>query len=299
MVSSMRIVLAQLTVQKLARPLRFREYAAEHFAHIFTKKGVRKAIDRGDFLLDGKPARTGDLVHEGQSILLFEQEPVLAKVFPLEIPVIFEDEHLAVVNKPAGYPVSGNRYKTIEHALPHNLKPTELPDSFPAPRPVHRLDSATSGLLIVAKTRSAAAELGRMFESREIQKTYHALVAGALEKSGSIDVPIDGLDARTDFTVIDCSKSLKYENLSLVECKPLTGRTHQIRKHMASLGHPIIGDPLYSEDVPLLKGKGLFLSAVGLRFNHPISGENLVFSIEHPAKFDSYRKREERRLPVS
>jgi len=137
--------------------------------------------------------------------------------------------------------------------------------------------------------------LGRAFEARQIKKTYVALALGRLMGQGEVHTDVGGREAHTDYSVLEHAQSLHTDWLSLVELRPHTGRTHQLRQHLASLGHPILGDDLYTPDGPVLKGGGLFLAAVGLELSHPVSGEPLNIQIDPPPKFRSTLDREARR----
>lgn len=274
---------------------RLSDYAPRVFRAIPSRKGIKKAIKAGAIWVDGRPGQTGDWVLPGQRIELMPSN--LKPPKPLEFPlkVHFEDDHLAVIDKPAGLPTSGNQYRTVANALQFNLSPSGAPDALPWPRPVHRLDALTSGLLLVAKSHRAAIALGRQFEKKAVQKTYLAIVAGKVPPAGIVQEPIDGQEAHTEFRLIQQVRSLKVEWISLLELCPRTGRTHQLRRHLAGIGCPILGDVLYTENQPLLKGKGLFLSAVGLEFAHPATGQPARFRILPPGKFESFLQRSEQR----
>jgi RluA family pseudouridine synthase len=274
--------------------LRFTDYAVKIFNIIPSRNGIKKAVKRGDFFIDGVRAETGTWVKPGQRITLNEEDSD-RPVYHMVIPVVYEDNHIAVVNKPAGITVSGNRFKTVENALPFNLKNSEAEDALSRPGPVHRLDSPTSGLLLVAKTRQAQINLGNQFESRKIKKRYRAVVKGCILNPGRIVSDIDGRSSETEFTPVKSLRSIKNEYVTLVDLFPGTGRTHQLRKHMAESGHPIIGDKIYGEPGDLFKGKGLFLAAVELTLEHPADGRLLSFKIGDPEKFGTFMEREERR----
>lgn len=283
------------TVPPDTNAIRLSDYAVGIFRIITTRKGIKKAIKKGCVCIDGLPANTGRWVQPGQVIQLMEPETKPVKVFKLHLDIIFEDQYMAVVNKPAGIVVSGNQYRTIQNALTFNLKTSTVEDALSCPMPAHRLDHATSGLLLVAKTRKARVALGRQFENKEIKKKYQAIAIGKLPAVGTIDIPIEGKAAHTRFDVDRIVQSLKNSYLTLVNLYPATGRTHQLRIHLAKSGWPILGDKLYGEKGMILKHKGLFLTAVGLSFAHPITKELLMINKDAPAKFDLLMEREQRR----
>lgn len=226
-------------------------------------------------------------------IELLSPQPVPPKAYSLPLEVILEDEHLAVIHKPAGILVSGNAFRTIVNALQGNLKPSEAADALPWPRPVHRLDHGTSGLLLVAKTSRALVSLGQQFESRTVQKRYRAVVIGKPQQSGTVESPIDGKEALTEYQLVRSVPSKRSGHLSLLDLFPRTGRRHQLRIHMASLGHPILGDKEYGIEGMILKGKGMFLAAVELQFTHPVTDREVVCKIEQPGKFERFLDKNE------
>ncbi len=289
------ILLETHTVPPNTSAARLSDYAVSIFRIITTRKGIKKAIKKGCVWIDGVPADTGRWVAPGQVIQLMEPEQKPIKVFPLRVDIIFEDAYIAVVNKPAGVVVSGNQYRTIQNALAFNLKSSIAEDALATPMPAHRLDHATSGLLLIAKTRSARVLLGKQFENKQIEKKYQAIVIGKLPNSGTIDLPIEGKVSHTRFETTRIVQSLKNEYLTLVDLYPSTGRTHQLRIHLAKSGWPILGDKLYGTEGMILKNKGLFLTAVGLSFLHPITEEQMTIDKEAPAKFNLLLEREQSR----
>lgn len=283
-------------VHKEATSLRLLDYVIQFVPAVLSRNGAKNAIKSGRILLNGNPAEGSRYVNYGDKITLLPLEHFPLKVFKLCLPVVFEDDYLAVINKPAGIGVSGNYFRTIENALPFNLKRTARADALVTPRAVHRLDNQTSGLLLIAKTASARLHLGNQFEQKNVHKTYFALVAGALTAKGNINFPIDSKEALTEYEVIQQVDSVKYKKISLVKLIPHTGRTHQLRIHLSNLGHPILGDKLYSKNLPVLTGKGLFLTALELGFTHPISNQQLSFSLELPHKFSAFLTKEQGRF---
>lgn len=203
-------------------------------------------------------------------------------IFPLK--VLFEDDYLAVIHKPAGILVSGNRFKTIAHALAQNIQRSALPDAA-TPQPVHRLDYATTGILLIGKTSSSIRALNGMFEDKEVEKTYYAVTIGEMKDSGEITSEIDGKESISNFKLVESVASKRFGKLNLVELDPQTGRRHQLRKHLSSIGNPILGDKDYGIDNLILNGKGLYLHAYSLRFIHPFTNEQVCFKDEFPERF--------------
>jgi tRNA pseudouridine32 synthase/23S rRNA pseudouridine746 synthase len=203
------------------------------------------------------------------------------------IPVLFVDDHLLVVSKPAGLPTLVDGYHPEAPFLAGILKET-----YPALWVVHRLDRQTSGVIVFARTAAAHRLLNTQFEQRQAAKTYHALVQGVptwdsqnvrlpLRPDGdrrhrTVVDPQRGKPAETDLLVLEC-----FEQHALLQATPHTGRTHQIRLHLAALGHPIVSDPLYGgTELPGLPRLGLH--AYLLRLFHPASGEQIEFTASYP-----------------
>ena len=275
--------------------VRLSDYARTAFEPLLSRKGISKAIKRGEIRINGKTGQSGDWVETGQVIEWLDLQLRAPKTYLLPLQVLFEDEDLAVLNKPPGIEVSGNKFKTVENALSGSLTPSARPDALPWPRPVHRLDYSTSGLLLVAKTSGAQRLLGQAFEERCVHKRYAAVVMGRIPASGTVETSIADLPARSEYEPVRIVPSLRSGHVSLVHLFPTTGRTHQLRIHMASIGHPIVGDPKYGEAGNILKGKGLFLAAVELRFPHPVTRQEMNISIETPPKFAALLEREQAR----
>ena len=247
----------------------------------------------GRILLDDGAADPKRRVWGGERVALMVEPDVALADSPQDIAlnIVFEDEHLLVVDKPAGlvvHPGSGNRDGTLMNALLHHA-----PSLATIPRAgiVHRLDKDTSGLLVVARTLAAQTDLVRQLQARSVKRHYLALVHGSLDGDGTVDAPIGrhpvqrtrmavverGRDARTHYSVRE-----RFPAATLVECRLETGRTHQIRVHMASIGHPLVGDPVYGKRRcadPLLDAFGRqALHAVRLALVHPVAGVEMTWS---------------------
>lgn len=198
--------------------------------------------------------------------------------------MLFEDDYLAVIHKPAGILVSGNVFRTIKNALSKNLKKSNQSDAT-SPQPIHRLDYSTTGILLIGKTRRSIHALNKLFEDRAISKAYYAVSIGKMDPKGIISTQIDGKEASSIYSVEKTVASKRFGVLNLVLLKPLTGRRHQLRKHLSTLGNPILGDKDYNIDGLLLNGKGMYLHAYSLKFSHPFTCEKLHFIDELPLKF--------------
>ncbi len=281
-------------VSKQDDAIRITDYLIGVFELCPTKSSIKKAIKQKQVKVNGKDTQTGYWIKKGD-VITFETDYSIYKPLELDLPIIFEDEYFAVIHKPAGISVSGNLFYTIENALSYNLKESNQSDAI-RPQPTHRLDNQTSGLLIIAKTKKARIRLGEMFENKSIQKIYHALVIGDIKISGEIDTIVDKKSASTLFEKVKSIPSLKNKHLSLVKLFPKTGRTHQLRIHLSSIGFPILGDKLYGQEGMILKNKGLFLCSTGLLFIHPILGNIVDISIPVPYKFLKRMENEERRF---
>ena len=276
-------------------PIRFNDYAFGIIHSIPSRSGIKKAIKRGLLIIDGKKSETGRWVTPGQKIELLENEQSTPKPYKMELQIVFEDDHIILINKPAGLVTSGNQFKTAVNVVCHNAKPSKKGDRLGWPKPVHRLDSATSGLLLFAKTSQALLSLNQQFEKKTIKKRYRAIVNDKIGQEGLIDLSIKDKTALTRYRRISFVESLQNQWLSLVDLFPETGRTHQLRIHLSESGHPIVGDKVYGKEGDILKHKGLFLCAMQLEFIHPETNQNMILKIEEPPKFKALLKREKRR----
>lgn len=266
-------------------PIRFQEYAVGIFKTVSTKSGIKKAIKKGHIRIDNELATTSKYIYGGEKIELFQTEASSSfKRLEFKLEIFFEDDYLALIYKPAGILVSGNKFVTIANALSQNLQKSNQTDAV-KPQPIHRLDFETSGLLLIGKTSSSIQKLSKLFENKEITKTYFSIATGQMCKAGTIHIHIGQKKATTSFRVIQSIISKRFEYLNLVELTPSTGRKHQLRKHLSSIGHQILGDKLYGKEELKLKGKGLYLHASSLEFTHPFSNQIINISTELPKKF--------------
>lgn len=271
--------------KKQYNPIRFQEYAVGIFKTIPTKSGIKKAIKKKLIFIDGILATTSKYILGGEKIELFEVgNSSTFKKLNLDLEVLFEDHYLAIIYKPAGVLVSGNKFVTITNALSQNLKKSNLTDAV-KPQPIHRLDYPTSGLLLIGKTAASIQKLSKLFDKKKINKTYFAITIEKMMQQGIIDFPIDNKKSLTHFEVLQSEKSERFGFLNLVKLMPKTGRKHQLRKHLFAIKNPILGDKDYFLENKILKGKGLYLHASSLKFKHPFTEEKIIIKKELPKKF--------------
>ena len=276
-----------------------------------SRERIKTLIADGVVIVAGQTAASASAkVAAGSDFCIALPPPEPLDTEPQDIPldIVFEDEHLLVVDKPAGmvvHPAAGNRDGTLVNALLHHCR-GQLSGINGVERPgiVHRIDKDTSGLLVVAKSDAAHEGLARQFADHSIHRRYLAVCAGHPNpQEGTIRTRLGRSDAdRKKMTVLpDDSKRGKHAvthykllkrlaHCALIECRLETGRTHQVRVHCASIGHPLVGDPVYGRTPapirPLLKELGFArqaLHAAELGFIHPVNGERLEFRAELPS----------------
>lgn len=266
-----------------------------------TRSYFQKLIDDGLVQVNGKAVRANHKIKAGEIVTVDIPLPESLDIIPQDIPldIIYEDNDIIVINKARGmvvHPAAGNYEGTLVNALMYYCKDT-LSDINGVVRPgiVHRIDKDTTGLLVVAKNNQAHIQLSQKLKNHEIKRTYLALVEGVIkENSGKIDAPIgrhptdrkkmavelkNGKPAVTYFTVLK-----RYASTTLVECKLMTGRTHQIRVHMTYIGYPVVGDQLYGRK----NNRGIdgqALHAIRLELVHPVTGESMCFEAPLPYDF--------------
>jgi 23S rRNA pseudouridine1911/1915/1917 synthase len=307
---------AEYELQEAAVPLacagkRFDQALAEMFPD-YSRSRLAEWIRSGDALLDGQPVRPRDPVRGGElvSLNLRTEIETDAQAEPIELEIVYSDEDVLVINKPAGlvvHPGAGNPRGTLVNALLHfHPRLAELPRAGI----VHRLDKDTSGLMVVARSLRAHAGLIEQLSARQVHRQYLAAVVGPMIAGGTIDAPIgrhqtdrvrqavvkqgQGRDAITHYRVRE-----RFRAHTLVECRLETGRTHQIRVHMQHAKHPLIGDPLYGGSFKLPKAatpdlvealrsfRRQALHAEKLEFVHPQSGETVSTSAPMPADMEA------------
>lgn len=283
---------------------------------------VQKLIESGQATVNGVPARSSYKLKAGDRVEMAIPEPSPLEVTPEDIPldIVYEDASIVVVDKPAGmvvHPAPGHSGGTLVNALLYHCSKLPRPDTPAGARPraagicgverpgiVHRLDKDTSGLIAVAKTDAAQQSLSRQFKDRDIKKVYLALTLGVVKNpSGTIDAPIarhkvqrkkmatareGGRPAETRYEALR-----RFEWFSYLRLYPKTGRTHQIRVHLASIGHPILGDALYGGNAgpkrPRMSRQALH--AHKLELIHPQTGEWMSFESPLPADMTEFMER--------
>jgi 23S rRNA pseudouridine1911/1915/1917 synthase len=275
---------------------------------------LQAVIVAGGVLVDGRVARPSLRLRAGQSIAVRLPAPQAAVPIAEDIPiaVVHEDRHLLVVDKPAGlvvHPGAGRATGTLVNALLHRVRDLSGIGGVLRPGIVHRLDRGTSGLLVVAKDDASHLALSRQFSGRTVEKEYLAVVLGVPRaKEGTIDVPIGrdpvhrqrmsvraprGRTARSTYRLVEA-----FDDAALLRVRIATGRTHQIRVHLAALGHPVAGDPTYGGKRRPASGQPETrvalealtrpaLHAARLAFTHPATGERLTFESPLPPDLES------------
>lgn len=290
----------ELVVPANEAKIRLDQFLAKRLPE-FSRSRLQQLIRDGFVRLNNSTSRPRQIVRNGDKIEL--TEPPLEKIeaLPEQIPleILFEDNDLIVINKPAGlvvHPGAGHREHTLVNALLNHCATLSGIGGKERPGIVHRLDKDTSGCIVIAKNDTTHRELSRQFAARTVEKTYLALVAGKLRKSAGVieekigrhpvhrqrmsATPLCGRAAKTEYRVIRSS-----ERASLVECRLHSGRTHQIRVHLHHLGHPVLGDKVYGPRLANDFSRQM-LHAWKLGFRHPDTEEWKNFEAPLPADFN-------------
>ena len=267
-----------------------------------SRSAAQRLCEDGQVLLNGAPAKKNARVAPGDvlELTLPEPQPTQAQAEDIPLDVAYEDADVIVINKPKGlvvHPAAGHWEGTLVNALLHHCRDS-LSGVGGALRPgiVHRIDKDTSGLLIVAKNDFAHQKLAAQLQDHTLARTYVCIVCGKLrEDAGTVNAPIardkndrkkmavraDGKPAVTHWQVL-----ARYPGYTYVQCRLETGRTHQIRVHMASLGHPILGDTVYGHKKPELGQNTQCLHAKELTFRHPRTDEPVTVTCPLPEEFE-------------
>lgn len=285
-------------VQPHEHRLRLDDFLCGYFPGL-SRTRLRRAVHEGEVRVNGEVRTAGQRINVGDRVTapLDPEEATALTPEALPLDILFEDEQLIVVNKAAGmvvHPAGRNRSGTLVNALAHHFN--VLHGATPAIRPglAHRLDRATSGVMVIAKTQRALSRLTVAFQQKRVEKRYLALVHGSVAaEAGTWEAPIGNDPAARPAWGVRASGRpavTRYEirqrttARTLLELEPVTGRTNQLRLHCAHFGHPMVGDALFgdaaSESPPCPR---LFLHAYRLAFPHPSSHEMLVFETELPA----------------
>ncbi len=283
---------------------RLDKFLAESDAGI-SRSAAASLIESGAVLLNGKPANKKQKLCAGDEVLVRIPEPVPyeAKAENIPLDIVYEDADLLVVNKPKGmvvHPAAGNYEGTLVNALLYHCGDS-LSGINGVLRPgiVHRIDKDTSGLLIVAKNDNAHQKLAAQIKEHSFAREYEAVVFGSLrDDRGVVDAPIGRhpvdrkkmcvTEKNSKHAVTHYEVLRRYKGYTHIKCVLETGRTHQIRVHMAYLGHPVAGDPVYGVKNEKVAFTGQCLHARKIGFVHPVSGQYLEFSSDLPPYFSAF-----------
>ncbi len=269
-----------------------------------SRSQLKGLIEGGGVLIDGNSRKPGYRLKENELVQIKWEEKAEESVKPEDIAlnIVYEDEHIVVLNKESGqvvHPGAGNRSHTLVNALLFRFP--AITKIGPSERPgiVHRLDKETSGVMVTAKSRKAYEMLKRQFRSREVSKMYTGLVWGRIkDEVGRISLPLGRhirhrkkisvktnkpRESETRYTVRKV-----YKDFTLLDISPVTGRTHQIRVHMSASGHPVVGDTKYGRKKTKVRCPRLFLHASKLTFKHPETNKIVEFSAELPQELQDF-----------
>ena len=297
-------MIKKIQVRVINEKIRLDAYISKEIEDL-SRSMIQKLLEEDKINVNGKIEKPSYKIQEGDIIEVTIEEPKEVKIEAQDIPldIIYEDNDILVVNKQKGlvvHPANGNPYGTLVNAIMAHCK-----DSLSGiggelrPGIVHRLDKDTSGLLIIAKNDKAHIQVSEQIKNREVKKTYIALVRGTIaEDEATINMPIgrstkdrkkmavtkNGKEAVTHFKVLNRYTTNK-GSYTLLEIKIDTGRTHQIRVHMAEIGHPVIGDSVYSNGKNEFGVEGQCLHAKRLEFVHPITGKEMKLEAPLPEYF--------------
>ncbi|MEW8972755.1 MAG: RluA family pseudouridine synthase [Tissierellaceae bacterium] len=268
---------------------------------------IQKMIRDGSVLVNGDKKKPRYLLKEGDYIQVDFPKPKVLEIQPedIDIDIIYEDEDIAIVNKSVGmvvHPASGNIRGTLVNALLYHLDSLSSFNEAFRPGIVHRLDKDTSGLMVIAKNNDAHRFLAEKLVNRDFKREYIALVHGSIDREyGLIDAPIgrdqrdrrrmtvtekNSKEAITEYSVLQ-----KFKDYTLIQARLQTGRMHQIRVHFQYIGHPVVGDPVYSFKKDEFGLKTQLLHAIRIGFVHPRTGEYIEFETQIPTRFTDIMNR--------
>ena len=289
---------------KAEKELRIDKYLIDKLD--YSRSKIQKMIKNGDILVNDKKVKNSYLLNIDDNIYINDDYNEEIDIVPENIPIdiVYEDDYLLVVNKPSGmvvHPAPGNYSGTLVNALMYHCNHLSSVNGDIRPGIVHRIDSDTSGLLLVAKNDEVHNDLAKQISEKTVLRKYIALVSGIIqEDSGTIDAPIgrDKFDRKKMAVTSENSKNAithfkvleRLNNATLIECRLETGRTHQIRVHMNYIKHPIINDPVYGTRKLIDIEFGQMLHAKSIGFIHPITKQYLEFEVDVPEKFKEILK---------
>lgn len=295
-----------LSVLEEADGVRLDKFLSDNIDYL-TRSALQKLIVSGNVTMEGKIVAKSRVVKSGEEVVLLVPDAVELDVEAENIPldIYYEDDDLLVVYKPKGmvvHPAPGNHTGTLVNALLWHCKDSLSGiNGILRPGIVHRIDKDTSGLLLVAKNDFAHIHLAEQIKEHTVNRIYQAIVYGTnLPEEGDVDAPIGrSVKDRKKMTIIDTGRSAqthfsvvrRYRGFTHIQCKLRTGRTHQIRVHMASLGHPVAGDPLYGPKAVIEQLHGQCLHAGTIGFIHPRTGEYMEFNAPLPDYFTAFENR--------
>lgn len=266
----------------------------------YSRSRLSKFIKEGQVLVNGKTISSSFKVKEGDIVWFndVQDEEIDVTAEKMDIDIVYEDDYLAVINKKSGivvHPAVGNYFHTLVNGLMYHFNNISKEGTI-RPGIVHRLDKDTSGLMVVAKNDLVHDKLSNMIKEKQVERKYLALVWGTIKhEKGTIDAPIGrDLNNRQKYTVTDINSKdsvthfkvlERFKDVTLIECKLDTGRTHQIRVHMEYIGHPIVNDPVYGKR-KIINNFGQMLHSKSIRFVHPVTLEELFFEVDPPEEFN-------------
>ena len=264
-----------------------------------SRSHIQKIIAAGEALVDGQPKKANYKLAAGEEVAFSLPDAVPVKILPEALPldILYEDHDIIVVNKARGmvvHPAAGVTSGTLVNALMAHCRDLSGINGELRPGIVHRLDKDTSGVMVVAKNDAAHIDLAEQIRNKTAHRVYWAVVHGNIKEDAGVIhgaigrnpkdrqkmaiVTLNGKPATTNFRVLE-----RYGQYTLVECRLLTGRTHQIRVHMTHIGHPLVGDPKYGSGKSPFSIKGQALHSLTLTLTHPVTREEMTFTAPLPA----------------